>query len=127
MLVQKNVYSDLPMFISPNPFTGDISLKKDQTAIQHSVKNIILTAIGERPFDRLFGTDVYNTVFEHPELVEFYLESSINTSVNANEPRVRFDKITYDVNGKEININIEYFILGLDISDRVSITLQRTR
>lgn len=115
------------MFITPNPFTGDMSVKKDHNSIRESFRNCVLTAIGERPFDLQFGTDVYNTIFEHPELVEFYFESSVNVSLNRNEPRVRVEKITYETNQREINIMIEYFILSLNVKDTVTITLQRTR
>lgn len=127
MIVQKNIYSDLPMFISPNPFTGDMSIVKDHSAIQASVKNTILTSIGERPFELSFGTDVYTSLFEQPQLAQFYIESSIRPSISQNEPRIRIQKITYETNSKELNINIEYLIVAINVIDKIRITLQRTR
>jgi phage baseplate assembly protein W len=127
MIVQKNLYSDIPMFISPNPFTGDMSLKKDQNAIQESVKNTILTAVGERPFELTFGTNVYNALFENPQLAQFYVESSVSPVLNDVEPRIRITKFTYDNTEKQLNINIEYLILSIEVLDNVRITLQRTR
>jgi len=127
MLIQKNIYADLPMFISPNPFTGDLAIKKDQSAIQASFKNIVLTALGERPLEPDFGTDIYNLVFEHPYLAQFYGDSSINPKINKEEPRVRIEKIEYISSGKDLNISIDYFILSLNVRDNVSITIQRTR
>jgi phage baseplate assembly protein W len=115
------------MFLDKNPFTGDLVLIKDQSAIQQAFKNIILTSPGERPLEYFFGTDIYNIVFEHPQLIQFYAESSINPSVNKNEPRVRIENMSFNTREKEIDINIEYVIPSLNLRDKVTITLQRTR
>lgn len=58
MRILKNVFTDIPMFLSRNTFTGDLSIRKDSLAIKDSIKNIILTLFHERPFDPEFGTNV---------------------------------------------------------------------
>jgi phage baseplate assembly protein W len=127
MIIQKDVYTDLPMFISPNPFTGDLSIKKNQNAIQESVRNIVLTAIGERPFDRSFGTNIYTVLFEQPVLLQFYADSIISVAINTNEPRIRVEEIKFDVTEKLVAVSITYVIKDLDVTDSLVITLERTR
>ncbi len=127
MIIQKEIYSDLPMFISPNPFTGDLSIKKDQNAIQESVRNIVLTAIGERPFDRSFGTNIYTVLFEQPVLLQFYADSIISVALNTNEPRIRVEEMKFDVTDKLVNVSFTYTIKEIDVVDSLVITLERTR
>ena len=127
MIIQKDIYSDLPMFITPNPFTGDLSIKKDQNAIQESVRNIVLTAIGERPFDRSFGTNIYTVLFEQPVLLQFYADSTISVALNTNEPRIRVEEMKFDVTDKLVTVSITYTIKQIDVVDSLVITLERTR
>lgn len=115
------------MFISPNPFTGDLSIKKDQNAIQESVRNIVLTAIGERPFDRSFGTNIYTVLFEQPVLLQFYADSIISVALNTNEPRIRVEEMKFDVTDKLVNVSFTYTIKEIDVVDSLVITLERTR
>jgi len=127
MLNQINLYSDLNFFISKNPFTNDIAIRKDQNAIKQSIKNIVLTAIGERPFDKTFGTTVYNSLFELPYLIEFYCDETIRLAINKYEPRIKIDDITYTTNNQEVVISISYFITSLNIKETITINLERTR
>lgn len=127
MLIQKDVYTDIPMFITRNSFSGDISVKKDQNAIQESVKNTILTVIGERPFERTFGSNVYNYLFENVNRLEFYADDTIRSAIDQNEPRIRIDDIIYDYEEKSVKMTVKYFILKLNLNQTLSVELQRTR
>lgn len=127
MLKQINLYSDLNFFISKNPFNNDFAIKKDQNAIKQSIKNIVLTAIGERPFDKNFGTTVYNSLFELPYLIEFYCDETIRLAINKYEPRIKIEDITYATDEQEVVISISYFITSLNIKEIIRINLERTR
>lgn len=127
MLKQINLYSDLNFFISKNPFTNDFAIRKDQNAIKQSIKNIVLTSIGERPFDKTFGTTIYNSIFELPYLIEFYCDETIRLAINKYEPRIKIENITYETDNQEVTVNISFFIISLNIKDKVTITLERTR
>jgi phage baseplate assembly protein W len=127
MLKQTNLYSDLNFFISKNPFTNDFAIKKDQNAIKQSIKNIVLTAIGERPFDKTFGTTIYNSLFELPYLIEFYCDETIRLAINKYEPRIKIEDITYETDNQEVVVSISIYITSLNIKDKVIITLERTR
>jgi len=127
MLKQINLYSDLNFFISKNQFTNDFAIRKDQNAIKQSIKNIVLTAIGERPFDKTFGTTVYNSLFELPYLIEFYCDETIRLAINKYEPRIKIEDITYTTDEQEVVISISYYITSLNIKETITINLERTR
>jgi phage baseplate assembly protein W len=61
--VAGNVYVDVS-YTFIHPATNDILVSSDIDAIKNSIKNIVLTPIGTRPFAPNFGTRVGNLLFE---------------------------------------------------------------
>lgn len=127
MVLQKNLYSDLNFFISKNPFTNDFAIRKDQNAIKQSIKNIVLTNFGERPFLRNFGSNIYNSVFEHPELIAFYVDEALRLAINTFEPRINIIDIEYSNTDDIFNVEISYSITSLNITDTFNIEIARSR
>lgn len=116
------------MFLTRNTFTGDINLKKDNTAIKESLKNIVLTINHERPFDVEFGTPASGSLFENPSDFGFYVENAIATAITRYEPRIKLHKVTSKFNkDKTVTINIEYGIGDFSIKDNIIVTVERTR
>ena len=106
---------DLPMFLSKNLFTGDINLVKSNSAISHSVKNLVLTILGRRAFNTNIGTNVYSSLFSmniipgqyNKDLID--LENSMFFVLSNFEPRI--EKIQIDATssvGKTLNFSITY-------------------
>lgn len=131
MILQKQQYSDIPFFISRNSFTGDLNLVKDVNAIRQSVKNIILTNQGERPFDYYFGPSLFQNIFENLtfELI-LDVQTKIATNLKKYENRVDIiDIIVKESKTEEytLNIKIYYFIPDLGINDNVQIAITRNR
>ena len=50
------VYSDFDLSFLKHPNTKDITILKDLDAVKQSIKNLILTSRGERPFQPTLGT-----------------------------------------------------------------------
>lgn len=131
MLQINYTVNDLPFFISKNPFTGDLNLVKDVNAIKQSVKNIIMTIRGERPFNFLLGGNPRGYLFDNlNNLVIINCKSLISNAIATFEPRVILNDIQiYQSfsNPNKINIIIVYRIPEIGITDTVSISIERTR
>jgi phage baseplate assembly protein W len=127
MILPKEIYSDIPVFLTQNPFTSDISIKKDQNAIQEAFRNIVLTRLGERAFDYTFGTNLYNFIFEHPVIIKFYLDGDIRTSISRFEPRVTIQNIEYEIEEQELTILLTFTINEINTTQTLTITIERTR
>ena len=87
-------YIDIDMDFGRNPFTKDIMMKKGDASIKQSVKNLVLSRIGERTFQPNIGTEVYNMLFENimPQ-TSISLQSTIENVINTYEPRVVLDTV----------------------------------
>ena len=127
MKILKNVFVDLPMFLTRNNFTGDLNIRRDSLAIKDSIKNIILTLFHERPFDPEFGTNVLTGLFENPNDFSFYVENTIATGLERYEPRIKLKNITSTFEDRTLSILIQFKILNYDVYDQLSFTLDSSR
>ncbi len=130
MILNKPKYSDLSMFLTKNRYTGDFDLTKDKTSIKASIKNIILTQKGERPFDRNFGSNIQETLFstQNNRFADSIIESSIYSSIMTNEPRVDYKNFSVKItrnekSPKSMSIDVNFQLIDSDEIITVTITL----
>ena len=57
-------FKDLAISFNANPSTDDFGAVKNERAITQSVRNLILTIFGERPFQPSIGSRVKGLLFE---------------------------------------------------------------
>jgi len=87
-VVAQDVYTDLATSFV-HPVSGDALLASDIDAVKNSIRNIVLTSKGERPFNPEFGSGVAGLLFELADgATAAALESEITASVTRWEPRV---------------------------------------
>jgi phage baseplate assembly protein W len=109
-------YRDLHIFFRKNPNNNDISLLSGNSAIVQSIKNLVLTKKGERPFNNSTGTSVVDFLFEQPTLAELaFLQNEIQTILEQAEPRIIVDSIeliypTPSSTTDDLKINIKYVL-----------------
>lgn len=135
MLSPTFTYSDIPFFISANRFTGDLNLVKDLNAIRQSIKNIILTDKGERPFNYPFGTNTFANMFDNFTLQNSLdLQRKIFDNLKLYENRIEVTNIRVsEANTKEpnglytLNVVIFYNIPIFGVNDVVEVSIMRNR
>ena len=73
------------------PVTGDLVVRKDASAVMQSIRNILMTRIGEMGFDEDFGSAVPSTLFDliDPNL-QYNLKDKIVLAIRTYEPRGRY-------------------------------------
>jgi phage baseplate assembly protein W len=121
-------FSDLSINFSRNPFTDDLSVVKNDNSIKQAVKNLILTAPGEKPFQPLVGSSVTSLLFEPLDgFTADSIKDEITTTINQYEPRVRLTNcsVTPIYENNKLNVSIEYQIVGLPIVETIEFVLQR--
>ena len=107
VMARVNPYSDLDLRFKPHPNFGDVVPLKDLAAIKNSIKTILLTNKGERPFQPSFGCNITGYLFESPDPVTLsFLEDEIKDALAKYEPRV----IITDVNVQDRTDNNALFV-----------------
>lgn len=126
------IYIDLDLDMKKNELTNDVKLRTGRTAVAQSIKNIVLTTRGERPFNKTFGFGMYNQLFEVADpafLGDIKLRMA--ATINEQERRVfvRANDISIVQNENELQINIVYDLKGSytgSISERQQVTIVLT-
>lgn len=81
-------YTDIDAYLTKNEITNDINIKNDVAAISQSIKNIILTTKGEKPFAPTFGGGLYDMVYNDVSLIKLRLkEQELRAILELYEPR----------------------------------------
>ena len=57
-------FKDLSITFKNNPVTNDLVTVKDNSAVAQSIKGLLLTRRGERPFQPDLGSGLQNLLFE---------------------------------------------------------------
>ena len=114
-----------------NPLSNDLIGLKNENAIERSVRNLILTTQGERPFQPVLGSNVNNLLFDNMDkLTAAALKDEIRNTIENYEPRVEIEEIIVDPNfeNNEFNVTIQYYIVGIDVPEQeLSFVLESTR
>ena len=124
-------FKDLSASFQTNPLSNDLIALKNESAIARSVRNLVLTIQGERPFQPVLGTGVSRLLFENMDkLTASAIRSEIRTTIENYEPRVEINEITVepDFEGNAFHVTIQYFIIGIDVPEQeLTFALEPTR
>ena len=128
--MRQRTYTDLDLDLDIHPSSRDVSKLRDVSAIIRSVRNLVLTAYYDTPFQPAKGNFVANALFENdiPEMEQFVRNEVLNM-VNFYEPRARQVEVTadYDISNNAIQVDIGFLPVGEILPVTFSLTLERTR
>ncbi len=111
-------FKDISMTFQSNPLTKDLIVLKNENAIARSIKNIVFTNPGEKPFQPNFGSRITESLFENiDDITALEIESELKESIQRQEPRVSLTelKVTPDIEGNGFDVVINYDIIGADV------------
>ena len=109
-------FKDINLSFKRHPVTNDVVAIRDEDAIKRSVKNIIFTILGEKPFLPLFGSVINQSLFDlNTNLNEIRISDEIKQSLLNYEPRIDNIEVTVSVypESNELNCIIQYDIVGI--------------
>lgn len=82
-------YSDFATSFAKSPVGNQLSKVVNDRSINQSLKNLIMTNLGERPFQPYIGSNIYASLFENNTQETLHdLEFNVNNTIKNNEPRV---------------------------------------
>ena len=109
-------FKDINLSFKRHPVTNDLVAIKNEDAIKKSVKNIIFTILGEKPYMPLFGTSINNSLFElSNSLDHIRISDEIQSTLLNYEPRISNIEVTVSnyPDSHELNATIQYDITGM--------------
>ena len=109
-------FKDINLSFKRHPVTNDVLTISDEDAIKRSVKNIIFTILGEKPFEPNFGSVINESLFDlNTNLSEVRVSDEIRSSLLNYEPRISNIDVTVTVapDTNEMNCTVQYDITGI--------------
>jgi len=114
--VASRAFKDINLSFKRHPVTNDVITLRNEDAIKRSVKNIVFTILGEKPFEPNFGSAINESLFElNTSLNEVRIEDEIKSSLLNYEPRIANTEVTVSVypDSNEMNATVQYDIVGI--------------
>jgi phage baseplate assembly protein W len=123
-MAQRLQYRINPIDLKPNkavgvmlPLGGSPMFKSSYTTEQQAIsnlKNLLLTTKGERPFQPLFGSDIYSLLFENIQSeLDSLLEESLTNDISFWLPYILLNAI-------EVNSEPDFNKVSIKINFRVT-------
>ena len=109
-------FKDINLSFKRHPVTNDVITVSDEDAIKRSVKNIIFTILGEKPFEPNFGSVISQSLFDlNTNLNEIRISDEIQQSLLNYEPRIDNVEVTASIypDSNELNCVVQYDIVGI--------------
>ena len=109
-------FKDINLSFKRHPVTNDVVTIRNEDAIKRSVRNIIFTILGEKPFEPNFGSVINESLFDlNTNLNEIRISDEIKQSLLNYEPRISNIDVTVTVapDTNEMNCTVQYDITGI--------------
>ena len=126
--INQVVYKDFDTLFDIHPVTRKLNVLTNVDAVVRSVKNLVLTNKGERPYQPFLGCDVRNQLFElNDGLVESEVEDTISDVINQYEPRAELISVDADIKPDQNSVDVTITFRVVNQQDPISINLMLER
>ena len=122
-------YQDIDLTFANNA-AGDVFKKNNASAVQQSVKNLLLTNFSEKPFQPRFGGNLNSLLFAlNTDIDDNDLKKQIIDSIEIFEPRAQVINITSNLNedSHEIKVTVTFKVLNTNQVLTTEVNLTRLR
>jgi len=123
-------FSDFLDSFAMTPVGNQLGKVTDVQSVNQSLKNLILTSVGERLFQPLIGCSIYNSLFElNDNMQASNMKFLIETTIKNNEPRASVIGVSVlpEADENTFGINIIYNIINSTDPITLNFTLKRVR
>lgn len=133
-------FSDFHNNFDKSPIGEQLARVTNERAVSQSIRNLIMTNLGERPFQPNIGSDVLASLFENISepvlnILEYNIERVIQNyepranilQININSPLIDSSSDVVTVDSNEIIINIRYVLINNPDPIDLSIVLKKIR
>ena len=124
------VFSDIDPNFTRSPKTNDLLTLRDDAAIRQSLHNLMATAFGERLFQPTIGGSLRPLLFEPIDAITtMEIRDRILLTLNRHEPRVGnvFGDVIANPDENQYTVTVEYSVLGIGKTDKITVVLERVR
>lgn len=123
-------YSDFATNLDIHPESGLLIRRTNERSINQALKALILTDVGERPFQPDVGGNIRASLFEPIDnFTANDLKDAISLTIYNNEPRVKSSRVSVVARPTEnqYDVTIEYSVHNVSETYTAELVLKRLR
>lgn len=126
---RKTLYSDFHMDLFQNPVSLDLARNTNEEAVKQSIRNLLLTDRGERPFQPNLGSNLRSLLFENlmPDTI-LVAKEMVKETIENYEPRASL--LGVDIIARDdhtISVVIVFNVINSEDDITLVTTLTRVR
>jgi phage baseplate assembly protein W len=125
---KQELYSDFFMNLDENPVSLDLARKTNEEAVKQSIKNLLLTDKGERPYQPNLGCNIRQMLFDNitPDIL-ILMREMIRDTLDAYEPRADIlgVDVTSTIDDNSVDIAVVFKVINS--SEPVTLVTSLTR
>ena len=128
--INQVVYKDFDTLFNIHPVTRKLNVLTNVDAVVRSVKNLVLTNKGERPYQPFLGCDVRNRLFElNDGFTEDEIVENIQEVIGEYEPRAELIDVIANVRPDQnsVDVTITFRVINQTEISTVNILLEKVR
>lgn len=128
-VARRRTYKDIDLLFAAKP-SGDVYKKTDAAAVKQSIKNLLLTRVGEKPFNPEFGGNLASFLFELvDDQTEFLIKDVVSAAIENYEPRAKLLDIvtTLTPDSNTARVKIVFQVINTQEIINFETTVQRLR
>jgi|TARA_R110000782_G_scaffold106326_8_gene194540 phage baseplate assembly protein W len=122
------LYSDFFMNLDENPVSLDLARNTNEEAVKQSIRNLLLTDKGERPFQPSLGCNIRQMLFDNitPDVI-IVMREMVKETLEAYEPRANIIgvDVTSEIDNNAVTIAVVFKVINS--SDPVTLVTSLTR
>ena len=129
-IINQVVYKDFDTLFDIHPVTRKLNVLTNEDAVIRSVKNLVLTNKGERPYQPFLGCDVRNRLFElNDGFTEDEVVENIQEVIGEYEPRAELIDVIANVRPDQnsVDVTITFRVINQTEISTVNILLEKVR
>lgn len=109
--VDEDFFSDFPINLDRNPVTGNLALVTNEEAVKSSLRNIMLTQMGEWPRQPLLGSKIYRSLFEPTSRITASVLKTAIEQAAVREPRAQIVNVSVTPDPQEngYTVTIQFY------------------
>jgi len=123
-------WRDLDLDFLAHPVTGDVTIKEGVEAVKRSVRNLVLLAQYEKPFNPDIQCGIRQMLFEPlSPVTAMHLRQNIISALKQFEPRIDLFEVQVvaDYDGNAFDVGIYFRVKNIPDPVVVNLTLERLR
>ena len=125
------IYSDFLTSFARNPTTGNLAINENEDSVKRSLRNLVLTNVGERFYDSNKGSRIKASLFELYDLATVEMvKMQLRKMIEIYEPRANPFTINFvqDLDNNAIRVQIIFQIINI-ISEpiQLNVVVQKVR